>query len=89
MPPDTLTANIALTGSTTASGNTTEGVEIVIGGAGKTAVVERFLWVLPGGLAAYATVVKDETRARPRRLFVFSSYEAGALPLRVTVTRSA
>jgi hypothetical protein len=47
-----------------------------IGGAGKTAIAERFLRVLPGGLPALPDTPKDETLPPPRSLFVFSFYDA-------------
>ena len=47
-----------------------------IGGAGKTAIVERFLRALPGGLPALLDTPEDETLAPPRSLFVFSFYDA-------------
>jgi tetratricopeptide (TPR) repeat protein len=47
-----------------------------IGGAGKTAIVERFLRVLPGVLPLELGVRKQEALPRPRRLFVFSFYDA-------------
>jgi hypothetical protein len=47
-----------------------------IGGAGKTAIGERFLRVLPSGLPALPNVAKDETLPPPRSLFVFSFYDA-------------
>ncbi len=46
-----------------------------IGGAGKTASVERFLRLLPGVLPAEAGVAKDAGLAKPQRLFVFSFYD--------------
>lgn len=47
-----------------------------IGGAGKTAIVERFLRRLPGGLPEDPSLPKDSTLPQPRRLFVFSFYDA-------------
>jgi tetratricopeptide (TPR) repeat protein len=47
-----------------------------IGGAGKTAIVERFLQVLPGGYPEHPRVSKDRDLAAPVRLFVFSFYDA-------------
>jgi hypothetical protein len=47
-----------------------------IGGAGKTAIVERFVRVLPGVLPVELGVRKQDTLPRPRRLFVFSFYDA-------------
>ena len=45
-----------------------------IGGAGKTAIAERFLRVLPGGLAEPDGIPKDETLPPPGGPFVFSFY---------------
>jgi ABC-type molybdate transport system ATPase subunit len=36
-----------------------------IGGAGKTAILERFLRIVPGGLEPDPDVAKDETLAAP------------------------
>src|SRR6266540_2377632 len=47
-----------------------------IGGAGKTAVVDRFLRVLPGVLPPELGVRRQESLPKPRRLFVFSFYDA-------------
>jgi tetratricopeptide (TPR) repeat protein len=47
-----------------------------IGGAGKTAIAERFLQALPGGYPAHPKVPKDRSLAAPARLFVFSFYDA-------------
>src|SRR6516162_9594991 len=47
-----------------------------IGGAGKTAVVDRFLRVLPEALPPDLSVRKLEALPKPRRLFVFSFYDA-------------
>ena len=47
-----------------------------MGGAGKTAIVERFLRVLPGGLPPDPDVPKDNTLPTPRGVFVFSFYDA-------------
>lgn len=47
-----------------------------IGGAGKTAIAERFLQVLPGGYPEHPRVPKDRGLAAPARLFVFSFYDA-------------
>jgi tetratricopeptide (TPR) repeat protein len=47
-----------------------------IGGAGKTAVVDRFLRVLPEVLPPDLGVRKLEALPTPRRLFVFSFYDA-------------
>lgn len=47
-----------------------------IGGAGKTAIAERFLQVLPGGYPEHPKVGKDQSLAAPARLLVFSFYDA-------------
>src|SRR6516165_8024724 len=47
-----------------------------IGGAGKTAIVERFLRVLPGVLPPERGVRKQDSLPKPPRLFVFSFYDA-------------
>jgi tetratricopeptide (TPR) repeat protein len=47
-----------------------------IGGAGKTAVVERFLRLLPQVLPPESGVRKLDSLPTPRRLFVFSFYDA-------------
>jgi len=47
-----------------------------IGGAGKTAIAERCLRVLPGSLPALPDTPKDETLLPPSDLFVFSFYDA-------------
>jgi len=47
-----------------------------IGGAGKTALVEHFLRVLPGVLPVELGVRKQDSLPKPRRLFVFSFYDA-------------
>ncbi len=47
-----------------------------MGGAGKTAIVERFLRVLPGGLPSDPDVPKDDTLPTPHSVFVFSFYDA-------------
>ena len=47
-----------------------------IGGAGKTAIAERFLRALPGGLAPMDGAPKDVTLPQPEGLFVFSFYDA-------------
>lgn len=47
-----------------------------MGGAGKTAIVERFLRVLPGGLPPDPDVPKDGTLPTPHSVFVFSFYDA-------------
>ncbi len=49
---------------------------IGIGGAGKTAVVERFLRVLPGAMPDTSGIPKDDSLPTSRRLFVFSFYDA-------------
>jgi tetratricopeptide (TPR) repeat protein len=46
-----------------------------IGGAGKTAIAERFLQVLPGGYPEHPKVPKDRNLPAPARLFVFSFYD--------------
>ncbi|MCH7924268.1 MAG: hypothetical protein IIC51_01905, partial [Planctomycetes bacterium] len=47
-----------------------------MGGAGKTAIAERFLRILPGGLPEDPDVAKDESLPRPHSTFVFSFYDA-------------
>ncbi|MCZ6653074.1 MAG: TIR domain-containing protein [Planctomycetota bacterium] len=47
-----------------------------IGGAGKTAVADRFLRVLPGAMADDPNLLKDDTLPSPAALFVFSFYDA-------------
>lgn len=47
-----------------------------IGGAGKTAIAERFLQVLPGGYPAHPKVPKDRNLVAPARPLVFSFYDA-------------
>ncbi len=47
-----------------------------IGGAGKTAVVDRFLRVLPGATADDPNLPKDKSLPAPGGLFVFSFYDA-------------
>lgn len=47
-----------------------------IGGAGKTAIVERFLRVLPGVLPLEPGVRKQTSLPKPAKLFVFSFYDA-------------
>jgi hypothetical protein len=47
-----------------------------MGGAGKTAIAERFLRVLPGGLPPDPDVPKDGTLPTPHGVFVFSFYDA-------------
>jgi hypothetical protein len=46
-----------------------------IGGAGKTAIAERFLQVLPGAYPEHPKVSKLQDLAAPERLFVFSFYD--------------
>lgn len=46
-----------------------------IGGAGKTAIAERFLRVLPGGLPAGPNVSKREDLPRPEAVSIFSFYD--------------
>ncbi len=47
-----------------------------IGGAGKTAIADRFLRRLPGVLSPADGTQKDDTLMPPRQLFVFSFYDA-------------
>ena len=47
-----------------------------MGGAGKTAIAERFLRVLPGGLPDDPDIAKDATLRTPDSVFVFSFYDA-------------
>jgi tetratricopeptide (TPR) repeat protein len=47
-----------------------------MGGAGKTAIAERFLRVLPGGLPDDPDVPKDGSLPTPHGVFVFSFYDA-------------
>jgi tetratricopeptide (TPR) repeat protein len=47
-----------------------------IGGSGKSAIVERFLQVVPGGYPEHPRVPKDQGLPAPERLFVFSFYDA-------------
>ncbi len=47
-----------------------------IGGAGKTAVADRFLRVLPGAMADDPNLPKDDTLPPPGGLIVFSFYDA-------------
>ena len=47
-----------------------------MGGAGKTAIAERFLRILPGGLPEDPDVPKDESLPQPHSTFVFSFYDA-------------
>jgi hypothetical protein len=49
---------------------------IGMGGAGKTAVAERFLKVLPGGLPEDPGIPKDSSLPTPHSTFVFSFYDA-------------
>ena len=49
---------------------------IGMGGAGKTAVAERFLRVLPGGLPEDQGIPKDSSLPTPHSTFVFSFYDA-------------
>ncbi len=49
---------------------------IGMGGAGKTAVAERFLRRLPGGLPVDPQVDKDPSLPTPHSTFVFSFYDA-------------
>ena len=49
---------------------------IGIGGAGKTAIADRFLQVLPGVLPLDPQTPKDETLTTPTAAFVFSFYDA-------------
>ena len=46
-----------------------------IGGAGKTAIAERFLQVLPGGYPDHPKVPKQRDLPAPARLLVFSFYD--------------
>lgn len=47
-----------------------------IGGAGKTAIVDRFLRRIPGALPEHPDLPKDLSLTPPERLFVFSFYNA-------------
>jgi hypothetical protein len=47
-----------------------------MGGAGKTAIADRFLKVLPGVLPQNPQIPKDETLPTPNSTFVFSFYDA-------------
>ncbi len=47
-----------------------------IGGAGKTAIVERFLRLLPGALPALDSIPKRDTLPPVQNLFIFSFYDA-------------
>lgn len=49
---------------------------IGMGGAGKTAIAERFLRILPCGLPEDPQIAKDSTLPTPRSVFVFSFYDA-------------
>lgn len=49
---------------------------IGMGGAGKTAVTERFLRILPGALPADPDIPKNELLPTPHSTFVFSFYDA-------------
>ena len=49
---------------------------IGMGGAGKTAVAERFLRILPGGLPEDPSIPKDPSMPTPHSTFVFSFYDA-------------
>ena len=49
---------------------------IGIGGAGKTAIADRFLQVLPGVLPLAANTPKDQSLPTPNSAFVFSFYDA-------------
>jgi hypothetical protein len=51
-------------------------VLVGIGGAGKTAIADRFLRLVPGGLRALPDTPKDETLPSLGGLFVFSFYDA-------------
>src|SRR5436190_10500612 len=50
-------------------------VLVGIGGAGKTASVERFLRLLPGVLTPESNLDRDVSLPKPQRLFVFSFYD--------------
>ncbi|NEQ49755.1 MAG: TIR domain-containing protein [Leptolyngbya sp. SIO3F4] len=47
-----------------------------MGGAGKTAIVDRFLRVLPGVIRQNPNIPKDDTLPTPNSTFVFSFYDA-------------
>ena len=47
-----------------------------IGGAGKTAIAERFLQVLPGVMPVHERIAKDFSLPTPHSTFVFSFYDA-------------
>jgi tetratricopeptide (TPR) repeat protein len=49
---------------------------IGMGGAGKTAIAERFIRVLPDLLPEHSSLPKDSTLPAPTGLFVFSFYDA-------------
>jgi len=49
-----------------------------IGGAGKTAIVDRFLRSLPGGLLAHPNVPQHESLQAPSEMLVFSFAEGNA-----------
>src|SRR5436190_7261792 len=46
-----------------------------IGGAGKTSIVDRFLQVVPGGIAPVPGIPKDDHLDALGRLLVFSFYD--------------
>ncbi|MEO0491035.1 MAG: hypothetical protein AAFZ49_15990, partial [Cyanobacteria bacterium J06659_2] len=47
-----------------------------MGGAGKTAIVDRFLRMLPGVMPQNRNIPKDDTLPTPNSTFVFSFYDA-------------
>jgi hypothetical protein len=47
-----------------------------MGGAGKTAIVDRFLRLLPGVMPQNPKIPKDDTLSAPNSTFVFSFYDA-------------
>ncbi len=47
-----------------------------IGGAGKTAIADRFLQILPGVIPQDAKIAKDPSLPTPHSTFVFSFYDA-------------
>ena len=47
-----------------------------IGGAGKTAIAERFLHILPGAMPPDTTLAQDRSLPTPSAVFVFSFYDA-------------
>ncbi len=49
---------------------------IGMGGAGKTAIAERFLRLLPGAMPEAPDIPKDDSLPPPHNLFVFSFYDA-------------